>query len=138
MSVIKSFEELPMWKDARRFTNKIYNLTKKFPSREVYGLNSQITRSAVSIMSNIAEGFDRLSSREFIRFLIISRGSISEVQNDLYIALDLKYISKNEFQSAYDDAKNIGKQINGFIKYLRNHKDVDLKISEIIDTYEND
>jgi four helix bundle protein len=138
LSVIKSFEELPMWKDARKFTNKIYNLTKKFPSKEVYGLNSQITRSAVSIMSNIAEGFDRFSSREFIRFLVIARGSISEVQNDLYIALDLKYISKNEFQSAYDDAKNIGKQINGFIKYLRNHKDVDLKISEIIGTYEND
>ena len=137
MSIIKSFEELPMWKDARKFTNKIYNLTKKFPSREVYGLNSQITRAAVSIMSNISEGFDRFSSREFIRFLIIARGSISEVQNDLYIALDLKYISQNEFQLAYDDAKNLGKQINGFIKYLRNHKDVDLKISEIIGTYEN-
>ena len=137
MSIIKSFEELPMWKDARKFTNKIYNLTKKFPSREVCGLNSQITRAAVSIMSNIAEGFDRLSSREFIRFLVISRGSISEVQNDLYIALDLKYISQNEFQLAYDDAKYLGKQINGFIKYLRNHKDVDSKIREIIATYEN-
>jgi len=126
-----------MWKDARKFTIKIYDLTKKFPSREVYGLNSQITKATVSIMSNIAEGFDRFSSREFIRFLVIARGSISEVQNDLYIALDLKYISQNEFQLAYDDAKNIGKQINGFIKYLRNHKDVDLKISEIIGTYEN-
>ena len=137
MSIIKSFEELPMWEDARKFTNKIYNLTKKFPSREVYSLNLQITRAAVSIMSNIAEGFDRFSSREFIRFLIIARGSISEVQNDLYIALDLKYISQNEFQLAYDDAKKLGKQINGFIKYLRNHKAVDLKISEIIGTYEN-
>ncbi|MBA7589328.1 hypothetical protein ES708_31410 [subsurface metagenome] len=137
MSIIKSFEELPMWKDAIKFTNKIYNLTKKFPSREAYGLNSQITRAAVSIMSNIAEGFDRFSSREFIRFLIIARGSISEVQNDLYIALDLKYISQNEFQLVYDDAKNLGKQINGFIKYLRNHKDADSKISEIIGTYEN-
>ena len=108
-----------------------------FPSREAYGLNSQITRATVSIMSNIAEGFDRFSSREFIRFLVIARGSISEVQNDLYIALDLKYINQNEFQSAYDDAKNLGKQINGFIKYLRNHKDSDSKISEIIETYEN-
>ena len=93
MSTIKSFEKLPMWEDARKFTNKIYNLTKKFPSREAYGLNSQITRAAVSIMSNIAEGFARFSSREFIGFLIISRGSISEVRNDLYIAFDLKYIS---------------------------------------------
>ena len=109
MSIIKSFEELPIWKDARKFTNEIYNLTKKFPSREMYGLNSQITKAAVSIMSNIAEGFDRFSSREFIRFLVIARGSISEVQNDLYIALDLKYISQNEFQLAYDNAKNLGK-----------------------------
>lgn len=88
-------------------------------------------------MSNIAEGFDRFSSREFIRFLVIARGSISEVQNDLYIALDLKYISQNEFQLVYDNAKNLGKQINGFIKYLRNHKDGDSKISEIIGTYAN-
>jgi four helix bundle protein len=126
-----------MWKDVRKLTNKICNLTKKLPPSEAYGLNSQITRAVVSIMSNIAEGFDPFSSREFIRFLIISRGSISEVQNDLYIALDLKYISQNEFRLAYDDAKNLGKQINGFIKYLRNHKDVDSKISEIIGTYEN-
>ena len=60
-------------------------------------------------MSNIAEEFDRFSSREFIRFLVISRGSMSEVQNDLYIALDLKYISQNEFQLVYDNAKNLGK-----------------------------
>lgn len=60
-------------------------------------------------MSNIAEGFDRFSSREFVRFLIIARGSISEVQNDLYIALDLKYISQNEFQLAYDNAKILGR-----------------------------
>jgi len=130
LSIIKSFEELPIWKDARKFTNEIY-------SREMYGLNSQITKAAVSIMSNIAEGFGRFSSREFIRFLVIARGSISEVQNDLYIALDLKYISQNEFQLAYDNAKNLGKQINGFIKYLRSFKDSDSKISEIIGIYEN-
>jgi len=59
------------------------------------------------------------------------------VQNDLYIALDLKYISQNEFQLSYDDAKNLGKQINGFVKYLRNHKDSDSRISEIIGIYEN-
>jgi len=103
----------------------------------MYGLNSQITKAAVSIMSNIAEEFDRFSSGEFIRFLVIARGSIAEVQNDLYIALDLKNISQNEFQSAYHNAKNLGKQINGFIKYLRSHKDSDSKISEIIGIYEN-
>ncbi|OFW55183.1 MAG: hypothetical protein A2163_01070 [Actinobacteria bacterium RBG_13_35_12] len=119
MPTIKSFEELPVWKDARKFANKIYNLTNKFPKEENYGLTSQITRATVSIGSNIAEGFDRYSKKDFIKFLIIARGSISEIQNDLYIALDLKYIKQNDFQETYALAKELGKQINGFIKYLR-------------------
>ena len=85
MSTIKSFEELPVWKDARKFANKIYNLTKKFPKEENYGLTSQITRATVSIGSNIAEGFDHYSKKDFIKYLIIARGSISEIQNDLLI-----------------------------------------------------
>ena len=121
MSTIKSFEELPVWKDARKFANKIYNLTKKFPKEENYGLTSQITRATVSIGSNIAEGFDRYSKKDFIRFLIIARGSISEIQNNLYIAIDLKYINQNDFQEIYALSKDLGKQINGFIKYLRSY-----------------
>ena len=121
MPTIKSFEELPVWKDARKFANKIYNLTKKFPKEENYGLTSQITRATVSIGSNIAEGFDRYSKKDFVKFLIIARGSISEIQNDLYIALDLKYINQNDFQETYALAKGLGKQINGFIKYLRSY-----------------
>ena len=121
MPTIKSFEELPVWKDARIFANKIYNLTKKFPKEENYGLTSQITRATVSIGSNVAEGFDRYSKKDFIKFLIIARGSISEVQNDLYIALDLKYINQNNFQENYALAKELGKQINGFIRYLRSY-----------------
>jgi four helix bundle protein len=119
LSTIKSFEDLPVWQDARKFTNKIYSLTKTFPREENYGLSSQITRATVSIMSNIAEGFDRYSVKEFINFLIIARGSISEAQSDLYIALDLKYINQEEFQETYKQSKNLGKQINGLIKYLR-------------------
>ncbi len=121
MSTIKSFEELLVWKDARKFANKIYNLTKKFPKEENYGLTSQITRATVSIGSNIAEGFDRYSKKDFIRFLIIARGSISEIQNNLYIAIDLKYINQNDFQETYALSKDLGKQINGFIKYLRSY-----------------
>jgi len=119
LPTLKSFEELPVWKDARKFANKIYNLTKKFPKEENYGLTSQITRATVSIGSNIAEGFDRYSKKDFIKFLIIARGSISEIQNDLYIALDLKYINQKDFQENYSLAKDLGKQINGFIKYLK-------------------
>ena len=122
MSTIKSFEELPVWKDARKFTNKIYNLTTKFPKEEIYGLTSQIRRATVSIMSNIAEGFDRRSDKELSNFLSMARGSSSEVQNDLYIALDLRYISKEEFNETYQEAKKIAKQINGLMTYLKSGK----------------
>lgn len=119
MSTIKSFEDLPVWQDARKFTNKIYNLTNKFPKEEIYGLTSQIRRATVSIMSNIAEGFDRRSDKELSNFLSMARGSSSEVQNDLYIALDLKYISKEDFAIMYQEAKKIAKQINGLMTYLK-------------------
>lgn len=122
MSTIKSFEELPVWQDARKFTNKIYKLTNKFPKEELYGLTSQIRRATVSIMSNIAEGFDRRSDKELSNFLSMSRASSSEVQNDLYIALDLKYISKEEFNETYQEAKKIAKQINGLMTYLKSGK----------------
>ena len=115
MSTIKSFEDLPVWQDARKFTNKIYTLTIKFPKEELYGLTSQIRRAAVSIMSNIAEGFDRRSDKELTNFLSIVRGSSSEVQNDLYI-------SQVEFNQFYQEAKKIAQQINGLMTYLRSGK----------------
>jgi len=122
LSTIKSFEDLPVWQDARKFTNKIYNLTNKFPKEELYGLTSQIRRATVSIMSNIAEGFDRRSDKELTNFLSIARASSSEVQNDLYIVLDLKYISEEEFKKMYAEAKEIAKQINGLMTYLKSGK----------------
>jgi len=135
LPTIKSFEELPVWKDARKFANKIYNLTKKFPKEENYGLTSQITRAMVSIGSNIAEGFDRYSKKDFIKFLIITRGSISEIQNNLYIALDLKYINQNDFQETYALSKDLGKQINGFIKYLRSYDKNNSKDGKVNEEY---
>ena len=122
MPTVKSFEDLAVWKDARKFTNKIYMLTKKFPKEELYGLTSQIRRATVSIMSNIAEGFDRRSDKELTNFLSIARASSSEVQNDLYIALDLNYISQVEFNQLYQEAKKIAKQINGLMNYLKSGK----------------
>jgi len=122
LPTVKSFEDLTVWKDARKFTNKIYNLTNKFPKEELYGLTSQIRRATVSIMSNIAEGFDRRSDKEFSNFLSIARASAAEVQNDLYIALDLNYISQTEFNELYQEAKKIAKQINGLMTYLKSSK----------------
>ncbi len=119
MSTVKSFEELTIWQEARELTNKIYILSKRFPKEELYGLTSQIRRASVSIMSNIAEGFNRRSTKEFINFLIISRASISEVQNDLYISLDLNYINKEDFETIYNHAQKISMSINKLITYLR-------------------
>jgi len=104
LSTIKAFEELIVWQKSRKFVNNIYKLTKNFPREELYGLTSQMRRAAVSIMSNIAEGFDRRTTKEFISFLIIAPASVSEVQNDLYISLDLKYINTEKFQTNYDFA----------------------------------
>jgi len=119
LATIKSFEELIIWQEARKFANNIYKLTKKFPKEELYGLTSQMRRAAVSVMSNIAEGFDRRTTKEFISFLIIARASVSEVQNDLYISLDLNYINTENFQTNYDYAQKIAKLINGLITYLK-------------------
>ena len=119
MSTVKSFEELTIWQEARELTNRIYILSKRFSKEELYGLTSQIRRASVSIMSNIAEGFNRRSTKEFINFLIISRASISEVQNDLYISLDLNYINKEEFETIYNHAQKISMSINKLITYLR-------------------
>ena len=122
MATVKSFEDLTIWQESRKFTNKIYVLTKKFPKEELYGLTSQIRRAVVSITSNIAEGFDRRSDKELSNFLSIARASTAEVQNDLYIALDLKYISQIEFNQLYQEAKKIAQQINGLMTYLKSDK----------------
>jgi len=122
VSTIKSFEDLTIWQESRKFTNKIYILTSKFPKEELYGLTSQIRRAAVSITSNIAEGFDRRSDKELSNFLSIARGSTAEVQNNLYIALDLKYVSQTEFNRLYQEAKKIAQQINGLMTYLKSGK----------------
>ena len=127
MSKINSFSELNVWKKSRSFTKSIYKNTNEFPSLEEYGLKSQITRAAVSIMSNIAEGFHRYSKKEFINFLVISRASIAEVQSHLFVAFDLKYITKEQFNELYSQSEDIFKQINALIKYLRTCKDYNVK-----------
>lgn len=131
MSTIKAFEELIIWQEARKFTNNIYRVTKKFPKEELYGLTSQMRRAAVSVMSNIAEGFDRRTTKEFISFLIIARASVSEVQNDLYISLDLNYINTEKFQTNYDYAQKIAKLVNGLITYLKSQTESYTKTTKI-------
>ena len=119
---IEKFEELDSWKKARELTNLIYDLTEQKGFKKDFRLYGQVRDASGSSMHNIAEGFDAGSDAEFIRFLKISRRSASEVQSQLYLALDRKYITANQLQMAYDNAVEVKKLINGLIAYLRGKK----------------
>jgi len=116
-----TFEDLKVWKDSREFVKSIYELTSSEKFSKDFGLRDQIQRSAVSVMNNIAEGFERNNNREFIKFLKYSKGSAGEVRSMLYVALDLIYISGDTFYSNYEKGINIITQISNFIKYLKKH-----------------
>jgi four helix bundle protein len=115
---IRNFEEIESWKEARLLTNTIYNLTNRTPFNKDYSLKDQIRRASVSIMSNIAEGFDSNSNKSFINFLNYSFRSTSEVQSILYVAIDQDYIQQKEFDSLYDNCNKIKSLIGGLKRYL--------------------
>ncbi|MCP4050440.1 MAG: four helix bundle protein [bacterium] len=117
---ITKFENLDCWKEARKLVNMVYELTRLEEFSKDFKLCSQIQAASVSGMSNIAEGFDRKSNLEFIRFLYISLASISEVQSQLYVAIDQKYINEKHFQTTYDQTTNTKNLLYGFIRYLNN------------------
>ncbi len=97
-----------------------YELTNRFPPQEMYGLTSQMRRAAVSIPSNIAEGAGRNTSKDTIQFLYISRGSIYELETQLYLSLDLGYISEDELNDGIEQLTETRKRLNGFINYYKN------------------
>ncbi|PXF60118.1 MAG: four helix bundle protein [Deltaproteobacteria bacterium] len=119
MATIQKFEDIDAWQKARELVKVIYSITNQGSFARDFGLRDQIRRAAVSIMSNIAEGFGRGGNREFIQFLSTARGSASEVQAQLYVALDADYITKEQFRQLYDLAQSSGKLIGGFIRYLQ-------------------
>ena len=92
-----NFKELIVWQKSRKLVKDVYNLTQKFPSDEKFGLTQQIRRASVSIPSNIAEGSGRGTNNDFLRFMDIANGSAFELETQLYLALDLEYISQSEF-----------------------------------------
>ena len=112
------FENLEIWKLARKFTVDIYSLSKKFPKEEQFGLISQIRRAAVSVVLNIAEGVDRKSDKEFVRFLRMSMTSLEEVVAALYIAIDQDFIKQEEFDYLYKSANILASKINALINKL--------------------
>ncbi|OGU67396.1 MAG: four helix bundle protein [Ignavibacteria bacterium RBG_16_36_9] len=118
---VKSFEDMQVWQDARVFVKSIYELTSLDNFKKDYGLKDQIQRASVSIMNNISEGFERDNNKEFRNFLGYAKGSAGEVRSMLYVALDLEYISKDEFDKNYSKAVSIITQISNFKKYLLNY-----------------
>lgn len=119
MVVVKRFEDLKVWQEARKLVYLIYSLIKKPLFSKDFALRDQIIRSSISIMSNIAEGFDSGSDQQFVQFLVYSKRSTSELQSQLYIALDNQYISQKEFEAAYGLAESARKMSSSFISYLR-------------------
>ncbi|CAG0940495.1 hypothetical protein ANRL1_00174 [Anaerolineae bacterium] len=122
MAKITRFEDLQAWQKARQLANVICELAEKPKFVRDFRLRDQICDAAGSVMHNVAEGFDSGTGPEFIRFLKMSRRSASEVQSELYLALDRKYITAEELQCAYDLASEAKRIINGLIAYLRKRK----------------
>ena len=119
MAKINKFEDIESWKRARRFANEVYRVTGTEKFARDFGLRDQIRRAAISILSNIAEGFERGGDNEFLQFLSIAKGSCGEARAQLYIALDQAYISPSQFDILFKSANEMSQLIAGFMKYLR-------------------
>lgn len=111
--------DLDIWKKARALVKDVYKITKDFSKHELYGLTDQIRRAAVSVPSNIAEGCGRKTPKDTMRFLYISRGSLYELETQLYLALDLQYMSKTTFENIIASIQQNKKILNGFINYYK-------------------
>ncbi|MGH9930839.1 MAG: four helix bundle protein [Pyrinomonadaceae bacterium] len=119
MSTIERFEDLEAWKLARAFASLVYTCSGSGNFGRDFPLRDQVRRASISIVSNIAEGFERDGDKEFIQFLSIAKGSCGEVRAQLYLALDQKYISEAEFQDLTTKAIQLSRVISGLIRYLR-------------------
>lgn len=118
MARIEKFEDIEAWQKARELTQQIYAVSNGGAFVRDFGLRDQIRRASVSIMSNIAEGFERGSNKEFIQFLYIAKGSAGEMRAQLYVALDQKYIDQNSFDELKRHVSEVSRMISGLISYL--------------------
>src|SRR5947209_11372727 len=116
---VKVFEDLEVWKEARRLTQRIYQLTKNENFLKDFPLRDQIRRAAISIMSNIAEGFERGGNQEFVQFLYIAKSSCGEARSQLYVALDQKYLEQNKVASLLIILKRLSVMIKHLIDHLK-------------------
>lgn len=116
---IESYKDLEVWKKGVRFAIEIHQYTKEFPDCEKFGLTNQIRRAAYSVPANIAEGYGRESPGNYIQFLKTARGSLNEVETFLFIALGLRYLSKEKLDEMIKKSTEIGKMLNSLLKKLK-------------------
>lgn len=116
---IERFEDIEAWKAARNLVKSVYGRTRAKPFHQDLDLRRQMRRAAVSVMSNIAEGFDSGSDPEFARFLRISRRSASEIHSHLYVCVDQEYLDTKAFDALYAEARKTEEWIGGFLRYLK-------------------
>ncbi|MCX6037774.1 MAG: four helix bundle protein [Chloroflexi bacterium] len=121
MSTILRFEEIQAWQTARELTRLVYGLSGQGAFSKDFGLRDQIRRAAVSVMSDIAEGFENQTQAQFMRYLGLAKGSAGEVRSQAYVALDLQYITPEEFKILFDLADKNARQLARFITYLESH-----------------
>ena len=121
MATVKQFEDLQVWQDARVLVKDIYTASKQRDFYRDIGLREQIRRAAVSSMSNIAEGFERGTRKEFIQFLNIAKGSVGEARSQLYVALDQEYLTQVRFAELKELAATLSRRIATFIAYLEKY-----------------
>ena len=119
MGKIQKFEDILSWQKARELTREVYAHSKTGAFAKDFGLRDQIQRASVSIMGNVAEGYDRGGDKEFIQFLSVSKGSCGEVKSHLYVALDQQYINPPQFNQLYNLADEVGRLLAGFMAYLK-------------------
>ena len=116
---VKQFEDLEIWKESRRLTKEIYRLTKREKFWKDFALCGQVQRAATSIMSNIAEGFERGGNQEFTQFLYVAKGSCGEVRSQIYVAIDQGYLSEDEAEELIKSFRRLSSMISNLITYLR-------------------
>ncbi len=119
---MQSYRELIVWQKSIDLVAEVYDIVKFFPKEEIYALSSQVRRAAVSIPSNIAEGHNRNYDKEFVHFLCIARGSLGELETQLFIAKRLNYISEEQVNKLLTDCYEIGKMLNALIKKIKSEK----------------
>lgn len=119
MAVYNNFEDLPVWRGARDLAVEIYKITKEEKFRRDFGLRDQIRRATVSISSNIAEGFERSSRKEFIKSLYIAKGSVSEVRSQLFLSKELGYLDGNFSGKLLEQTRSLSRQIGALIAFLK-------------------